>query len=92
MFLKVCLVFQVHRATLFSGEEVVVKIQRPGLRKLFEIDMDNMGRLADLLDRTDPNQDNKGIYKECRAILFQEIDYINEGKNADRYGLASQNQ
>lgn len=75
---------QVHRATLFSGEEVVVKVQRPGLRKLFEIDMDNMGKLATILDKTDPNQDNKGIYKECRTILFQEIDYINEGKNADR--------
>ena len=30
---------QVHRATLHSGEQVVVKVQRPGLRQLFEIDL-----------------------------------------------------
>lgn len=30
---------QVHRAVLHSGEEVVVKVQRPGLKQLFDIDL-----------------------------------------------------
>jgi hypothetical protein len=27
----------------------------------------------------------QGIYQECAAVLYDEIDYINEGRNADRY-------
>lgn len=83
-------VLQVHRATLFSGEQVVVKIQRPGLKKLFDIDLANMKQLARILDKTDPNRDCTGIYEECRIILYQEIDYINEGKNADRFATVSE--
>lgn len=30
---------QVHRAVLHNGEKVVVKVQRPGLKKLFDIDL-----------------------------------------------------
>jgi len=77
---------QVHRATLHTGEEVVVKIQRPGLRKLFDIDLANMKQLAALLDKTDPNRDTMGVYEESRATLYQEIDYIQEGKHCDRWG------
>lgn len=63
---------------------MVVKIQRPGLKRLFDIDLANMKQLATILDKTDPARDCTGIYEECRTILYQEIDYINEGKNADR--------
>eukprot|EP00955_Chlamydomonas_euryale_P043750 352695-Chlamydomonas_euryale.AAC.9 len=31
---------QVHRAVTFSGDEVVVKVQRPGLKQLFDIDLE----------------------------------------------------
>jgi len=30
---------QVHRAILHNGEKVVIKVQRPGLKKLFDIDL-----------------------------------------------------
>lgn len=43
---------QVHRATLRSGEDVVVKVQRPGLKQLFDIDLEVLGKLADQLDKT----------------------------------------
>lgn len=42
---------QVHRAVLWSGEEVVVKVQRPGLKQLFDIDLDNLRLLSEQLDR-----------------------------------------
>lgn len=46
---------QVHRAVLHSGEQVVVKVQRPGLKNLFDIDLANLKVLAKQLDRTDDN-------------------------------------
>ena len=42
-----------HRATLWTGEEVVVKVQRPGLRQLFDIDLNNLKLLAEQLDKGD---------------------------------------
>jgi predicted unusual protein kinase regulating ubiquinone biosynthesis (AarF/ABC1/UbiB family) len=27
----------------------------------------------------------QGIYEECAAVLYKEIDYVNEGRNADRF-------
>lgn len=77
---------QVHRATLHDGTQVVVKVQRPGLKELFDIDLKQLGRVAALLDAQDEGRrDLKGIHAECCTILYQEIDYINEGRNADRF-------
>ncbi|KAK2648095.1 hypothetical protein Ddye_015584 [Dipteronia dyeriana] len=80
---------QVHRAILHDGEKVVVKIQRPGLKKLFDIDLRTLKLVAEYFQRNEtfggPIRDWVGIYEECQRILYQEIDYINEGKNADRF-------
>lgn len=50
---------QVHRAVLLTGEEVVVKVQRPGLKQLFDIDLNNLRILAERLDKGDENRDFK---------------------------------
>jgi hypothetical protein len=50
---------QVHRAVLHSGEGVVVKVQRPGLKQLFDIDLNNLRILAEQLDKGDDNRDFK---------------------------------
>jgi predicted unusual protein kinase regulating ubiquinone biosynthesis (AarF/ABC1/UbiB family) len=79
---------QVHRAQLHSGEEVVVKVQRPGLRKLFEIDLSILRGIAKYFQRHPEwgrGRDWIGIYEECCRILWQEIDYLNEGRNADTF-------
>lgn len=80
---------QVHRAILHNGEKVVVKVQRPGLKKLFDIDLRNLKVIAEYFQRSEtfggPSRDWIGIYEECKKILYEEIDYINEGKNADRF-------
>ncbi|RZB66780.1 Protein ACTIVITY OF BC1 COMPLEX KINASE 7, chloroplastic isoform C [Glycine soja] len=80
---------QVHRAILHNGEKVVIKVQRPGLKKLFDIDLKNLKLIAEYFQRSEtfggPLRDWIGIYEECKTILYQEIDYINEGKNADRF-------
>ena len=79
---------QVHRAKLYTGQEVVVKVQRTGLEKIFNLDFKVLHRLIRLLNRYLSNfrQYNiEAIYEESFKLLFQEIDYIHEGKNAERF-------
>ncbi|NEO32577.1 MAG: AarF/ABC1/UbiB kinase family protein [Symploca sp. SIO3C6] len=77
---------QVHKAQLLSGEEVVVKVQRPGLKKLFTIDLQILKGIARYFQNHPDwgrGRDWMGIYAECCRILWEEIDYLNEGRNAD---------
>ena len=79
---------QVHRAQLHNGEEVVVKVQRPGLRSLFTIDLSILKGIAHYFQNHPTwgrGRDWIGIYEECCRILWQEIDYLNEGRNADTF-------
>nr|WP_051023680.1 AarF/ABC1/UbiB kinase family protein [Synechococcus sp. PCC 7502] len=79
---------QVHKARLHSGEEVVVKVQRPGLLKLFAIDLGILKQIAQYYQnhpKHGKNRDWLGIYDECQRILYQEADYLNEGRNADTF-------
>jgi predicted unusual protein kinase regulating ubiquinone biosynthesis (AarF/ABC1/UbiB family) len=79
---------QVHKAQLHTGEEVVVKIQRPGLKQLFTIDLDILKRIAHYFQnhpKWGKGRDWLGIYDECCRILWLETDYLNEGRNADTF-------
>jgi predicted unusual protein kinase regulating ubiquinone biosynthesis (AarF/ABC1/UbiB family) len=79
---------QVHKAQLHSGEEVVVKVQRPGLKKLFTIDLQILKGIARYFQNHPDwgrGRDWMGIYEECCRILWEEIDYISEGSNADTF-------
>lgn len=79
---------QVHKAQLHSGETVVVKVQRPGLKKLFSIDLDILRGIARYFQNHPDwgrGRDWTGIYEECCRILWLEIDYLNEGRNADHF-------
>ncbi|XP_074264250.1 protein ACTIVITY OF BC1 COMPLEX KINASE 8, chloroplastic-like [Silene latifolia] len=80
---------QVHRARL-KGQEVVVKVQRPGLKDLFDIDLKNLRVIAEYLQKIDPKSDGAkrdwvAIYDECANVLYQEIDYTKEAANADLF-------
>ncbi|KAH7292759.1 hypothetical protein KP509_29G083900 [Ceratopteris richardii] len=80
---------QVHRAVI-KGEEVVVKVQRPGLKELFDIDLKNLRVIAENLQKLDPKSDGAkrdwvAIYDECASVLYQEIDYSKEAVNAERF-------
>ena len=79
---------QVHKAQLHTGEEIVVKDQRPGLLKLFAIDLGILKRIAQYFQNHPKHgrgRDWVGIYNECQKILYQEADYLNEGRNADTF-------
>ncbi|HAX76717.1 MAG TPA: hypothetical protein DCY88_12960, partial [Cyanobacteria bacterium UBA11372] len=79
---------QVHKAQLHSGEEVVVKVQRPGLVKLFTIDLEILKGITRYFQNHPDwgrGRDWLGIYEECCRILWEEIEYLNEGRNADTF-------
>ncbi|XP_027329905.1 protein ACTIVITY OF BC1 COMPLEX KINASE 8, chloroplastic [Abrus precatorius] len=80
---------QVHRARL-KEQEVVVKVQRPGLKDLFDIDLKNLRVIAEYLQKIDPKSDGAkrdwvAIYDECASVLYQEIDYTKEASNAELF-------
>ncbi|XP_020255438.1 uncharacterized protein LOC109832496 [Asparagus officinalis] len=80
---------QVHRACL-KGQEVVIKVQRPGLKDLFDIDLKNLRVIAEYLQKVDPKSDGAkrdwvAIYDECASVLYQEIDYTKEAANAEQF-------
>jgi predicted unusual protein kinase regulating ubiquinone biosynthesis (AarF/ABC1/UbiB family) len=79
---------QVHKARLHSGEHVVVKVQRPGLDKLFDLDFRVLGRLVRFAQRYLPwtrQYELDAIHQEFTEILYREIDYVQEAMNADRF-------
>jgi predicted unusual protein kinase regulating ubiquinone biosynthesis (AarF/ABC1/UbiB family) len=79
---------QVHKARLHTGEDVVVKVQRPGIEKLFNLDFEVLHRLVRFANQYLPGlrkYDLEAIYHEFFDLLYQEIDYIHEGRKADRF-------
>ncbi len=79
---------QVHRARLHTGEDVVVKVQRPGLERLFNLDFEVLHRLVRFANQYLPwtrKYELEGIFHEFFDLLYKEIDYLHEGKNADRF-------
>ena len=79
---------QVHRAKLPTGTDVVIKVQRPDLRRLFELDLQVIEKLLWWSDRILPKKRSaelRAINQEFFTLLFQEIEYIKEGQNADRF-------
>lgn len=79
---------QVHRAQLETGENVVVKVQRPDIRKMIETDLDILYTLAQLASRY--MQDVKffnpvGIVDEFSKVITKEIDFTYEAHNIDKF-------
>ena len=75
---------QVHRATLRSGREVVVKVQRPGAREIAREDMETLTRLAGLADRHTQAGRRYGfeaLLAQFRRSLAGELDYRREARN-----------
>ena len=72
---------QVHRAELHDGREVVVKIQRPGIRKEIVKDLDALEGIAEFMDEhTDfgKKYDTALLVAQFRRSLLQELDYQRE--------------
>jgi predicted unusual protein kinase regulating ubiquinone biosynthesis (AarF/ABC1/UbiB family) len=80
---------QVYRARLASGQEVAVKVQRPNLETIISFDIAILYRLVKLTNRFLPkaneNADWEGMLREFHTTIFEEMDYVKEGRNADRF-------
>jgi ubiquinone biosynthesis protein len=79
---------QVHTARLFSGEEVVVKVQKPGVVEQVEVDLRLMLDLARTAQRRSAlakDYDFVAIAEEFARTLRGELDYEREGRNADTF-------
>ncbi len=78
---------QVHRARLKDGEEVAVKIQRPGIAKIIEVDLEIMLYLATLMER---NIEELALHRPVKIVeefartLEKELDYTIEATNMER--------
>ena len=79
---------QVHRGRLKSGEEVVIKVRRPGIKQVIETDVDILLGLAYLIENHIPQADiydPVGVVKEFRRTINREMDFTREGHTIDRF-------
>lgn len=79
---------QVHAARLISGEDVVVKVRRPGITRVVQTDVEIMYDIAHLVERRTPWGKYYRIVKavdEFSRTIKDELDYTAEGRNADRF-------
>ena len=80
---------QVHRARLADGETVAVKVQRPGIKKIIEVDLEIMLHMATLMER---NIEEMSLYRPVKIVeefartLEKEIDYTIEATSMERFG------
>ena len=78
---------QVHRAKLKSGEKVAVKIQRPGLREQITLDLYIVRNIAIWFKNNIGiiRSDLVALIDELGKRIFEEMDYINEANNAEKF-------
>lgn len=79
---------QVYKGKLMTGEDVAVKVQRPGVLETVTVDLYIIRRLGVFL-RNFPEitarADVVGLLDEWAARFFEELDYVREGNNATRF-------
>jgi len=85
---------QVHRARLRSEDEadgfrnVVVKVQRPSIELIVEVDLSALERVGNWLMRYRPireHADVPALLREFSTTVREEIDYLHEAENAERF-------
>lgn len=81
---------QVHTATLHSGERVVVKIQRPAIRRRLAADTQLLTHLAGALERTDYGRmlSARDIVEDFAGNLSDELDFRTEARTLEDWRAA----
>jgi predicted unusual protein kinase regulating ubiquinone biosynthesis (AarF/ABC1/UbiB family) len=75
---------QVHRARTLDGDNVVVKVQYPGVAEAVDTDLRNGMLLVPLVKRLAPGLDAKAMASEMRERIGEELDYELEAQNQRR--------
>lgn len=79
---------QVHRATLVSGEDVAIKVQRPGAQQVMAQDIDIMRSIVQVASKfvkTDEFIDLKGVVEELWQSFREETNFLMEARNLDEF-------
>jgi len=79
---------QVHAAVLHNGTMVAIKVQRPNIEKVIELDLAILRDLAAFVSRHVPEMaglNPVGVVEEFSATLIKELDFHNEASNAERF-------
>lgn len=77
---------QVHRALLWDGTEVAVKVQYPGVDQAIAADLGNVGLLIAMIGAVTPTLDARPLAEELRERLLEELDYEREAQNQELFG------
>jgi ubiquinone biosynthesis protein len=83
---------QVHRARLVGGEDVAVKIRRPGIEAIIERDLGILGLIARLAERYLPDSDlyqPSTLVSEFTRAIRRELDFSREGRTIERFARNS---
>ncbi len=78
---------QVHRARLRGGENVIVKVRRPGIRPIVEADLRLLLRLAKIVEAESPEMFRfrpREVVRQFTLSLRRELDLAAECRNAER--------
>lgn len=78
---------QVHRARLITGEDVVIKVRRPGIVEVVESDISALMALAGLAERHISGSelyDPVGIVREFARTIRREMDFLREGHTIEK--------
>jgi len=76
---------QVHFATLHDGRDVAIKVQRPYIQEIIEVDLSAVTWVIRLVKNSPPirrRADLEALLAEFARVLMQELDYVEEGRNA----------
>ncbi|HEY7125208.1 MAG TPA: AarF/ABC1/UbiB kinase family protein [Ktedonobacterales bacterium] len=86
---------QVHRGKLATGEDIAIKIQRPNVHRLVRADLSALRFVIWVITHIKRNTnefiDLKALYKEFSRTVYEELDYVAEGRNAERFARAFAN-
>ncbi len=77
---------QVHRARLFDGREVAVKVQYPGIAATLDSDIKNLASMIQLGRVVADKAHLDAVIEELRKGILEEADYLHEADNLRRYG------
>ncbi|XP_023938687.1 aarF domain-containing kinase 1 [Bicyclus anynana] len=75
---------QVHRAKLKDGSEVAVKVQHHFVRKNTSFDLKWMEFIINVMSRVFPDFQMQWLIEETKKNIAKELDFLQEGKNAER--------
>ncbi len=79
---------QAHRVKLKTDGSAIVKVQRPGIEPVIAVDLAALRSVLGWLKHYGPirrRADLDQLYEEFRRILYEELDYLAEGRNAERF-------